>query len=67
LWWHFERRGWDDRLFDARKRFCCTACQANNRRKIRPTRLELVGWCESDLQLPLPDERTWKRIMRQIR
>lgn len=27
LWWHFERKGWDDRFRAAHKRFRCTKCQ----------------------------------------
>lgn len=27
LWWHFERKGWDDRFQAAQRRFRCTRCQ----------------------------------------
>ena len=67
LWWHFERRGWDDRLAAARRRFWCTACRSRTKHKVRAARLEVIDWTETDICLPSPDERTWKRIMRRVR
>jgi len=67
LWWHFERRGWDDRLLAARMRFWCRMCCSRHRRRQRPERLDLVAWMEGDLELPWPDERTWKRAVSRLR
>ncbi|MBB6123608.1 hypothetical protein FHS92_001315 [Sphingobium subterraneum] len=36
LWWHFERRGWDDGLVAARNRFWCHICRSQKRVKVRP-------------------------------
>ena len=67
LWWHFHRRGWDDRLSQIRQRFWCRLCASRQRRKIRPARVELVNWAEGDFELPWPDERTWKQATRRLR
>jgi hypothetical protein len=67
LWWHFERRGWDDSLKAARERFWCRICQSRLRRKVRPVRLALVQRAEGDLELPWPDERVWKKAMARLR
>lgn len=67
LWWHFERRGWDDRLSEARARFWCRICRSNDRRKMRPRQLEFVPWQPGDIELPWPDDRVWKRAMARVR
>ncbi len=67
LWWHFERRGWDDRLVAARERFWCRVCASREQRRVRPIRLELVHWVPGDFELPLPDDRTWKRATARLR
>lgn len=67
LWWHFERRGWDDRLIAARSRFWCRVCASGKRRKVRPVRLEIVRAGKGDVELPWPDERIWKRAVARLR
>ena len=67
LWWHFERRGWDDRLIAARSRFWCRICRSKERKKIRPRTLEIVPWRAGDIELPWPEERVWKRAMARVR
>ena len=67
LWWHFKRRGWDDRLTVAGRRFWCRICHSRGRRKVHPIRMELVKASDLDVRLPMPDERTWKAEMRRIR
>jgi hypothetical protein len=67
LWWHFERRGWDDRLIEARLRFWCRICRSKDRKKVRPRALEVVPWLAGDIELPWPDERVWKRAMARVR
>jgi len=67
LWWHYKRRGWDDRLSAARDRFWCRVCRSRLRRKVRPIRLDLVKPGPLDLKLPWPDDRIWKREMARVR
>ncbi|MDE1914763.1 MAG: hypothetical protein KGJ57_17310 [Sphingomonadales bacterium] len=67
LWWHFERRGWDDHLPKVRLRFWCVMCRSKLRRKVRPIRLEVVDISSNDFTLPRPDERTWKKYSRSLR
>jgi len=67
LWWHFQRRHWDDRLESARLRFCCRVCGALSGRKVRPLKLELVKPSPADSALPAPDPRAWKRATARVR
>lgn len=67
LWWHFERRHWDDHLMAARARFWCRVCRSRKRQKVRPERIELVNWAAGDFELPWPDERTWKQATSRMR
>ena len=67
LWWHFERRGWNDALPDVRKRFWCTMCRSRARKKINPIKLELVVPSESDIRLPWPPHEVWNRVIRKMR
>lgn len=67
LWWHFERRRWDDGLVAARSRFWCRVCSSAQHRKVRPDRLELADWAAGDFELPWPDERIWKRAVSRLR
>lgn len=67
LWWHFERRSWDDRLSTALSRFWCRICASGNRERVRPVRLEVVKHEPGDIELPWPDERVWKRAVSRLR
>ncbi|WP_243996281.1 hypothetical protein [Novosphingobium album (ex Hu et al. 2023)] len=67
LWWHFERRGWDDRFAAARPRFWCRVCASRERRKVHPDRLEAVPWQQGDVELPWPEERRWKQATARLR
>lgn len=67
LWWHFERRHWDDSLWAVRKRFWCTRCQSAKRRKIMPQMVDLVSDTVGSIDLPRPPEHVWKRVARQMR
>lgn len=66
LWWHFERRGWNDSFLAARGRFWCRVCASRERRKVRPMRMEPVPWRAGDLELPWPDEHRWKRATARL-
>jgi hypothetical protein len=67
LWWHFQRRGWDDRLPEVRRRFWCIVCVAQWRQKVWPVRIETVNECSATVVLPMPPEREWKRQSRALR
>ena len=67
LWWKFQRKMWDDDLGKAREKFWCSRCKARTGKRIRPIRLELVAPSKDDIQLPMPDEREWKRALSRFR
>lgn len=67
LWWHFQRRGWDDRIVTVRQRFWCIMCRSRDRKKVRPQRLEFMNLDDANIVLPLPDELLWKQIQRRVR
>ncbi|WJS98185.1 hypothetical protein [Novosphingobium humi] len=67
LWWHFERRHWDDSLGAVRKRFWCTRCQSASRHKVTPQMVDLVSITEAAIVLPLPPDDVWKRVARRMR
>ena len=67
LWWHFERRGWDDRLAAVPRRFWCRICASRHRRKVRPVRIDAPNGAPGDFELPLPDERILKRATSRVR
>ena len=68
LWWLFHKRGWDDALRNAKRRFRCVNCsyEVTNRRRgvveLSLTREEATG-----PQPPRPDEREWKRLVNRQR
>src|SRR5690606_27062655 len=67
LWWWFQQRGWNDSLTAARVRFWCRRCGARVGRRVRPIQINLVRGSDADIQLPLPPEREWKRIVKRMR
>ena len=67
LWWLFERKGWSDNLSDIARHLFCKECRATYGQRVRPPRIELVAETDDDLQLPLPDERVWKRAINRFR
>lgn len=66
LWWLFHRRHWSDVFRDMRERFYCSKCQVKYGKKVRPI---YVGASDqpSQKELPMPDEREWKRAVRRFR
>lgn len=66
LWWKFYRKGWNDNFIDARERFYCRTCWMAAKGKARPIRIESVKQLIV-IELPLPDERVWKREQRRFR
>ncbi|EJU13636.1 hypothetical protein LH128_07722 [Sphingomonas sp. LH128] len=67
LWWHFQRRHWDDGFVEARKRFWCRVCGSRLRARVRPISIEGAVSMPGDFELPWPDERTWKAACRRVR
>ena len=67
LWWHFHRRGFDDDLRRAREKLWCRPCRQRISQKVRPRALELVRPEQQMINLPMPDEREWKRIIGRFR
>lgn len=68
LWWRFHRKGWNDDLQAARARFWCRPCRLSHGRKVRPGALRLIRPYDGPLiELPLPDEREWKRVLSRFR
>ncbi|WP_221889448.1 hypothetical protein [Sphingomonas sp. IC081] len=67
LWWHFERRRWNDQFGPARERFWCRVCRSPRGVKVRPVTLEPVPWAEGDFELPWPPEHSWKAAVRRVR
>jgi hypothetical protein len=67
LWWMFEKRGWNDRFDDLRRRAICERCFKANGRKVRWPKLELVHEKLTGEPLPLPSEQEWKRALRRVR
>ncbi|GAA0326075.1 hypothetical protein GCM10009087_40490 [Sphingomonas oligophenolica] len=62
LWWHFERKGWDNRLTKAAARFRCLRCPVSTR-----VELTLVREEATLDRLPMPDIGTWKRAINRFR
>ncbi|MGH6782480.1 MAG: hypothetical protein ACREB5_10300, partial [Sphingomonadaceae bacterium] len=67
LWWHFEKRGFDDDLRKITARFWCRACAGRLGRRVRPVSVEVVAETEEAICLPFPDERIWKRAVNRFR
>ncbi len=68
LWWRFTRKGWDQRFGPAKGRFYCRNCWTVMKAKLHPVRLATVrGTTLTDVILPFPPEREWKRAMRRVR
>lgn len=68
LWWLFHKRGWDDSLRNAGRRFRCIACSYDVK-KVGRTSAELTITRDKDTgpQPPMPDEREWKRLVNRQR
>lgn len=67
LWWHCERRRWNDDFRALKPRFYCTRCLASLRRKVRPSRIAAAADRERTICLPLPPDREWKRALSRFR
>ena len=65
VWWLFERKSWDDAMGKVAVHFYCAACQKRGNR-VRP-RVEITADDPNASTLPLPDDRTWKRLQSRYR
>jgi hypothetical protein len=66
LWWLFERKGWDVRFAEARRRFRCGRCFYERRHKVRPTAIEAVS-ASPEVVLPMPPAHEWRRALSRFR
>ena len=69
LWWHFQKRGWDDNLRSALARFWCRKCAERIGKRIRPRVLELERETEAMnlVLLEMPSEAEWKKAVNRFR
>jgi hypothetical protein len=67
LWWLFTRKGWDDRLTEASRRFWCRPCGARVGKRIKTAAIELVRDPAQEHGLPFPPEAEWKRATSRFR
>ena len=68
LWWLFHRKGWDDSLKIAGRRFRCIRCSyAAKGRGRSAVDLSLTRKEATGPQPPMPDERDWKRLVNRTR
>lgn len=66
-WWLFHRRGWDDRLPGAMRRFYCSKCWHGRFVKVSVPRYSIGRLQPSPGQPPYPDVRDWKRLVGRYR
>ena len=66
LWWLFQRKGWQDRFPNVRRRYFCQICWKRQGVKIHAD-IALVNEEPTDDSLPLPSELDWKRERRRRR
>jgi hypothetical protein len=63
LWWLFQQRRWSDEFRNAPDMFYCSECWTRSRREMRTEPVE-PGDQTHTIQLPIPDEREWKRALK---
>jgi hypothetical protein len=66
LWWLFERKGWDMRFAEARRRFRCRRCGYARRAKLAPASIEPTDG-SPEVVLPMPPAREWRRALSLLR
>ena len=68
LWWLFHRKGWDDNLAAAAKRFACMPCRRNYQGQAKGAARITLGRDEpTEKRLPFPPETEWKRAISRFR
>ncbi len=60
LWWHFERKRWDDSIGSVVRRLKCKGCKGRGQLALERDR-------KPTIELPDPDERVWKRAVSRFR
>ncbi|MDQ1158907.1 hypothetical protein QE385_003234 [Sphingomonas sp. SORGH_AS 950] len=66
LWWLWSRKGWDDRLAKAARRFYCAPCWHGRYHAARP-RYAITDAAPAGQQFPYPPELEWKRLVSRFR
>lgn len=66
LWWRFYVKRWPYRYADMRRRFYCTRCLRITGDRVRPDHVGRTTE-RAIIQLAMPDERQWKRMMHHMR
>ena len=66
VWWHFHRKGIDDRIPEVLERFYCTRCWQDRQTVSRP-KLQITRSMPDTCPLPYPDQQTWKNFMSRYR
>ena len=66
LWWRFYIKRWPYEFPRARSRLYCTRCFSVNGSRVRPLHLDSTSAVPS-IHLPMPDERSWKRMIQSMR
>lgn len=66
LWWMFDRRGWDDDLPRALRRFYCARCWRRRHVAERP-RFAIATVPPEGPQFAYPPEWEWKRLISRYR
>jgi hypothetical protein len=64
LWWLFQRKGWNDRFPNVRRRYYCRPCCDRHGEKTHAN-IALVNEAPTDDRLPMPSELDWKRERRR--
>ena len=60
LWYHFERRTWDNNFASVGRRMKCKTCKAG----------AFIGWsrkAETTVEMPMPPASEWKRAINRFR
>lgn len=66
VWYHFHRKGIDDRIPEVLQRFYCTLCWRERQVVSRP-RLEITKDMPQECGLVYPSDREWKGITSRYR
>lgn len=61
LWYRFQAKGWPDVLSEVPRRLRCRHCGR------RGPRIEFARYTAPTVDLPLPDDREWKRALSRRR
>lgn len=66
LWWRFYLKRWPYKFSQARRRFYCSRCVRPSGQRVRPHHMDATSQTP-EINLPMPDERDWKRMIQSMR